>query len=498
MNKVVTPDSFGFTDPIARLVDVHDRGGISRDWMVKRAAAPIFSAFDGYKPASGHSLIHLIAMGDAEAYGANRNGDIFYSTGRQLELPEPNWKTIKTASGAVHARGPDTFGDCTKVGNRETHNTFVTHAKVYKHHKHASSDPVFGRVVASAHNEPMHRVELLIDVPNDTWGEELQKLASGDSPGFSMACAIPFDICSVCGHKAKTRNEYCPHLTGGLTSMLKSGHVVSAVNDGMRFFDISRVIRPADRIAYALEKAAALGTVTGGAELAELMGYSDDPSLYSLPGLRNRLDLLAKAAEMEKTLPLTPVAAKTAPAVARRVQRTAALESLHGQPAKQASLFRALADATTCLPFDDFCSLVYPPDRLTKSAAAFKQARELLPSMFELMAARSLQVVTNQAFSTEYAYASPSAVKLAAECAVDCGMLPDQVIARATRAALSGPATAIKAAQASPDSSSAAETLDILSQYASYKLAFLERVQQSQPQTFEAVMIAAVLQGLVQ
>jgi hypothetical protein len=71
---------------------------------------------------------------------------------------------------------------------------------------------------------------------------------------------VPHDICSFCKHAAKTRDEYCTRekcAAGGcrdnLTRLVKVGndlHHLHVDNPNPTWFDISRVFRPADRIAY--------------------------------------------------------------------------------------------------------------------------------------------------------------------------------------------------------------------------------------------------------
>ena len=106
----------------------------------------------------------------------------------------------------------------------------------------------------------------------------------------SHNCRVPFDVCSYCGNKASTREEYCTDeakgghcKAGGLKENLGkivkvAGelHHLHADNTKPYFFDISHVFVPADRIAYASGfcKKASVDTTIGGAELAELYGLS--------------------------------------------------------------------------------------------------------------------------------------------------------------------------------------------------------------------------------
>jgi hypothetical protein len=259
MVKVIPPGSFDFGMPVAKLVDIHSRG-IDKSWIEKRA-----SVFDkqicSIQPEKDHSYIHLISMGAMENYGGNKNGDSFNEKSANYELPEPKdgiSKIIKLKGGLV-----------------EYHPTFEKHAKVYRDHKNDSPEKAVGDVKFAAYNSDMHRGELLIRVPhNKTWESDLHKLASGEEIPFSMSVRVPFDTCNYCGNQSKTRKEYCEHLKNNLTDITKSGHQICAINDHGTFFDISRVFKPADRIAYSLSKVASSTEIIGGAELAEMLGIS--------------------------------------------------------------------------------------------------------------------------------------------------------------------------------------------------------------------------------
>ena len=93
-----------------------------------------------------------------------------------------------------------------------------------------------------------------------------------------MACNTPFDVCSICGNKAHTRQEYCTHLTTQLNTLYPDGRKVMALNLGpLKFFDISIVIRPADVTSSVLEKVANHQGVISSVEaaLADGVEYQD-------------------------------------------------------------------------------------------------------------------------------------------------------------------------------------------------------------------------------
>ena len=172
MIKTILPSAYDFQDKLASLVDVHSKG-VDKSWMSKRAAAGIFKGAD-IKPVKDHSFIHLIAMGDSEAWGFNRNSDAFLEKASTVEIPHPEKGKSKFLKIAA--------------GNKETHGTFKSHALVFRNHNNKDPKQAHGTVEKAAHNDDMHRVELIIKVPDATWGDELEKLASGGDVPFSMSC----------------------------------------------------------------------------------------------------------------------------------------------------------------------------------------------------------------------------------------------------------------------------------------------------------------------
>lgn len=155
---------------------------------------------------------------------------------------------------------------------KKYHDTFTKFAKFFRNHKNKPErgDPYYGTVKASAYNDEMHRVELICglnmnkEAADRTGGlvadTEVEKLAKNEDFPVSMACHVPYDTCSYCGNQARTRDEYCTQekcAAGGcrdnLARLMKVAgdlHHLHVDNPTPRWFDISRVFRPADRIAY--------------------------------------------------------------------------------------------------------------------------------------------------------------------------------------------------------------------------------------------------------
>ena len=112
MIKAILPTSFDFNEAVASVVRMHKQG-VDKDWLLKRAACPIFD-FDKYAARPGESLIHMLALGDGERIGPNRNGDFFPA-----------------------------------AANERYHPTFMS-AHYFHHHDNKDPSKAFGRVVAAA------------------------------------------------------------------------------------------------------------------------------------------------------------------------------------------------------------------------------------------------------------------------------------------------------------------------------------------------------------
>ena len=223
-------------DPSATLINAHSRG-LERTELQKVAAADSLLAFK-VQPKSGHSYVHLIALGAGETYGPNSNADFFPK--EASELFAANGKPIKLTGGLV-----------------KQYPTFEKYAAVYREHRNSRKGGTpLGKVASAGWNERMNRVELILELPHDEFKPELEKLAAGQPFTVSMGSGVPEDICSICGNRAKQLKDYCTHLKNEKLSLYKTGHVVCSYNDLPYFHDISIVRTPADKTAYALRKVA--------------------------------------------------------------------------------------------------------------------------------------------------------------------------------------------------------------------------------------------------
>ena len=145
--------------------------------MSKEAETIFGRSYDSLKPSDDKYVgIHLVALGDEEHYGFNRNADGF-----------------------------------SKESCIRDHDTFVKHGHVFSHHHNdAEHDEILGQIKASAYNEKMGRIELFIWADKEKAKEGLDTLEKTGECAFSMATRVPFDECFPKGTLVLTDHGYVP------------------------------------------------------------------------------------------------------------------------------------------------------------------------------------------------------------------------------------------------------------------------------------------------
>lgn len=168
MLKIVDNNSFDWGDePLGSIIKVSSDGliGSDRQDFLKIASASLLDSVDSIKVKPGEELVHVIALGTTEEYGPNRNGDGFK-----------------------------------KKACQDYHHYFVKDAHVYRNHKNTDPKKSYGIVKASAFNDEMNRVELIVALngtekaakANDglVADKEMDKLNSDKAMAVSMACFL--------------------------------------------------------------------------------------------------------------------------------------------------------------------------------------------------------------------------------------------------------------------------------------------------------------------
>lgn len=388
ITKLLTPGSQEFHEPVVQRVKV-SRGGLrgaDLDAFVKRASVQFLDKMASVKPKPGEELVHLLALGATEYYGPNRNGDGFREKVCQ-----------------------------------DRHPTFQKHARWFRDHDNKDVKKGRGVIKASAYNGDMRRIELLValnatkEAADRNGGlvadEEMEMLSQGKDIPVSMACTVSHDVCSGCGNKAAKRADYCgPELCkyGGckdnLAKTFDDGHTLHVDNPDPTFFDISKVFRPADRIAYTLGRAKAAaayqdmikdacdtyGESRSGAAIAEKLGVSPpywlladspwtDPRVVRQLKVANDLMQLEEQMSDSQPSPLDKVWGKDVSPL-----RTDTPDVRKG-PFKLAHVVTALAAERCMLPLETFVALL-TGEFAEKTAATTDRVAERLPGIFTRLA----------------------------------------------------------------------------------------------------------------
>ena len=234
-----------------------------RNYLRKHASAyhPEIAAYiEKATPIKDLVQVLLTALGAYDAWGQNVNGDRFRTESLKHE-------------------GPD-YG----------YQTFETNSNYFLHHCNGNPSLAKGKVLKAVWNEKAKRVELVVGIDVNLDPEGVAMVDRGDDLTVSMGSKVPWDLCSICGNKAKTRAEYCDHLRYQMNQIdPASNMLVGADNTYPKFFDISRVLIPADKTAHMWTKIASAANPLRGLSSADLAALP--------PGRIADLSYLSKVAE---------------------------------------------------------------------------------------------------------------------------------------------------------------------------------------------------------
>ncbi len=226
INKVINSAEFEWDRPSVTSLKVAstgvDREQLKREGGEGGQPGGVFDhEFRDLKPIPGKTILHVLAVGDEESSGPNRNGDSFPSE-----------------------------------ANRTHHQLFKEQGHLFLDHKHKHPKLAVGEVLKTAYNKPMGRIELLLAADNNKAEKYLNKHPDGADLPVSMGCTVNQETCSVCDHVAPRAKQRCEHVKEQLGAVLKTGQQVFMRNPDPNYFDISLVWRPADRVGYTFRKVA--------------------------------------------------------------------------------------------------------------------------------------------------------------------------------------------------------------------------------------------------
>lgn len=132
------------------------------------------------------------------------------------------------------------------------HKTFERFARAFLHHKNKDPSIGYGDNPFMTFNDEMDRCEGIWRLDKKKAKEVgadhvIAKLEGGRRPEISMGTHVKYDVCSLCGNRARSVREYCSHPKDpgfGWIDPL-SGRKMRVFNPRPKFFDLSAVIVPA-------------------------------------------------------------------------------------------------------------------------------------------------------------------------------------------------------------------------------------------------------------
>jgi len=251
MQKIIQlDDRFPTGEPTILLAGFHDRTGrlVLEKNAFDEGQSPLYDFLKTVQPEPGFSFILVNALGEYEYYDDNRNADGFPAKPFNVGVPASCGHT-----------------DCNKdlngwISEPETlihhYKSFEKYGNIFKHHVNKDPSKTLGKIIKAVRNERMKRIELLLKIDNSKDPKLVERITSNVFPAVSMGCHVRWDVCTICGHRAPTRAQYCEHASQNLRKILPDGRKVSVLNPSPKFFDISIVFRPADPTGWMLKKVA--------------------------------------------------------------------------------------------------------------------------------------------------------------------------------------------------------------------------------------------------
>ena len=286
---------------------------------------------------------------------------------------------------------------------------------------------------------------------------------------ISHNCKVPYDECTICGNQAKKPDEYCTHIKEAVTQFTNDGKQIGMINWDPDFFDISKVHRNADRIAFTLRKVAGVSNVVLGAELAQQWGITEPTELIKDAKVRGRINLLKKLAEMEKEIDGEIKADQNMKNIADSIQDVPEIGTV---PQKELSgVLKKCADARVSLPIDGFFKMVMG-QRYSEVEKDIPSAKTAMLSVFSDAVTDPMSFLSGVGNYEPVDKGVTNVLKRAVEKVARTGSLDAGPVGGRVQLSILRKTSCVKlAAPVTPAGTCLAE------EYARYKFAFIERVQ---------------------
>jgi hypothetical protein len=416
--------------------------------LVKRASSKELLKFAKTK---GQEDLHVIALGAYEGTGFNRNLDRFVE-----HWCEKNAHYFKDSDRCVH-----------------------------RHHKNKPDSPKYGNVKAAAYNKDMKRIELVIGLDTDKCSDILHEQEKVGHTNWSMASKQAYDTCTWCNHKAYSDDDRCEHIPAKLGELNKQGEMCGMDNPDPRWFEISYVKRPADRIGMSLQKLSSAYTPMLPKDYLSI--YTD----FHVPGeltisksASAKRDLLQKLSEIEKRVEAMSLQIPKSSIIAKTEKlATEVMDEL--RKISPDLLLKAAADKGIILSPDNFFGYVFA-DRIKQ--ADCEGAKTHIQDIFQTIEKDAGEIVNSEVFDVAARLTPSDVSRKVDKLAKELSIFKPYILAR----------TLNKEAADSVrrDKTDSKLDFELAKQYASYKLAALNYLDEQNKLT-DDILLVSVLQNKV-
>lgn len=156
---------------------------------------------------------------------------------------------------AQTCRGANSNGDFfSDTELKEHYKTFIG-KPAFVDHDNENIENARGVIIDAVYNEKGNFVELLKAVDKKAYPELAQGISRHYITDTSMGCRCGYSICSICGNKAVSEDDFCEHIINYKGSTF-NGFPVWEDNRDIEFFEDSFVTTGADPQAKIMEKVA--------------------------------------------------------------------------------------------------------------------------------------------------------------------------------------------------------------------------------------------------
>ena len=417
-----------------------------------------------FEKSAGQTDALVIALGAYEGTGANRNGDIF-----------------KEAECIKHYK---TF---VKSGSRSKDGSYDGRA-LNRHHKNKPTDPKYGNIKAASYNHKMRRVELVIGLDNDKCAEEIQKLAEGKQINVSMAAKVAFDKCTWCDFEAKDDSHRCSHIPAKLGEVNKRGEMCSMDNINPKWFELSIVGRPADRIGMSLKLASDNSYIKTASDYKSLYpGFvvpeDTDDTLKISKYAADKRGLVRKLAALEKHIEGVITGGPKSSKDKYLIEEKSKLKNAEGMSTEvldelrkyePAKLLKALADHGIVFSPEDFIKYLFGSNKLKNTEDMFSKVKSRLPSMFSDMEEHGDDIINDDKYEPSSSDIIPKDIlKMVKNLFDDHSLFDKPTHGRIMRITIMKkmPGTKLKSKPDEKELSKESSIKELAKQYATYKLA---------------------------